>query len=103
MTDLSRFDGHSEGPWQRSNSKCRTPIDNGEKHIAMVNYNNNGHEMSSCIGAEHEANVELIAYAPALLARVKELERVLCIVAENARSYPGMQRAIKELLNEEWL
>ena len=105
MTDLSRFDGHSEGPWQRSNSGCKTPIDNGEKHIAMINYNNNGHEMSSCIGTEHEANVELIVAAPALLARVKELEEALEKVADEAMDCdsPQFLYIAERVLNKDWL
>lgn len=61
---------HTPGPWVIDRS-IRTAINAGEKHVAMVNFYKGPSMETSVSGNEHEANVNLIAAAPDLLAALK--------------------------------
>ena len=50
------------GRWHAAN-RCKTPIQCGEKHIAMVNYYKSGNPETNVFGDEHEANAAFIASA----------------------------------------
>jgi hypothetical protein len=62
---------HTPGKWE-CNYKLRTAINAGEKHIAMVNFFNDGSDSRSVCGDEHEANARLIAAAPEMLDHIIE-------------------------------
>ena len=64
---MSRFEGHTPGPWEK-NDELRTTINAGKKHIAMVNLSHRGLE-SDVFDDEHTANAELIAAAPSNVVR----------------------------------
>jgi hypothetical protein len=65
----------SKGKWQIEGTTCRTAINCGAKHIAMVGYMECGEGDPRSIGKEeHAANAQLIAAAPEML---RTLEKVL--------------------------
>jgi len=63
-TDLREFIALSEtitpGEWEMTGGD-KTPVNCGEKHIAMVNYYKSGNEAVDIYGAEHDANAAFIA------------------------------------------
>jgi hypothetical protein len=84
--DYSKFEGHTPGPWWTNLPKGGIYTDgyaNGLYSLAVAHGD-------TCGGvAEFEANVNLIAGAPALLARCKELEEfkkimTMCILKPRA-------------------
>lgn len=71
---MSRLE-HTPGPWIMD-TKLRTSIDSGEKHIAMVNcYKGASGYMRQ---EEHDANARLIAAAPDMLEVLVEFCRSNC-------------------------
>jgi hypothetical protein len=72
---------HTPGPWWIE-SRARTAINKGPKHIAMVNFYNGGNEETDVREEEHEANVHLIAAAPDLLEACQALIKKIYNLAD---------------------
>lgn len=87
MTDLSRFDGHTEGPWSLGVSVSDSEVN------AEITVNCKCDVMTM-------TDIDLAEHAPALLARVKELEAFLSVLN---RGVPPNIQAVDNLLNKEWL
>jgi hypothetical protein len=80
--DYSKYDGHTPGPWARANSNHQGNINAGDGTFAFdVHCWNRG-------TLAVDANLNLIADAPALLERCKRLE---AIVREVAGHTPGVE------------
>ncbi len=62
---------YTPAPWI-INNEFKTSINNGNKHIAMVNYYKCGNPEIDVYGEEHEANARLIAAAPELLEAAED-------------------------------
>ena len=88
---------HTPGPWELERS-CKTAINAGVKHIAMVNHYNAGRDdLRTIAGEEHNANACLISAAPELFAACKEFVRKCeCGEARSIRSYAQMKDAISK-------
>lgn len=87
MTDLSKFDGHTQGQWHIGSAFC-----DYEGFDANVLVNDDGDDAS-------EVDLELMAAAPALLARVRELEALL----DSIHDGDSRRGSIDRMLNKEWL
>ena len=58
---------HTPGPWIKD-SRLKTAINAGFKHVAMVSMYQSKDDRQNVCGDEHEANANLIAAAPDMLA-----------------------------------
>ena len=79
MTDYSKYEGHTPGPWISNFASVRIGVAEG----TIAKLHSGSDAGSGCMPqAMFNANKALIADAPALLARVKELEAELgCLKA----------------------
>jgi hypothetical protein len=72
---------HTPGPWHIEKNMLTAinsaPSDGPYKHIAMVNYYRSSDPTTDVSGEEHQANVNLIAAAPELLAALEESQKLL--------------------------
>lgn len=84
---LSKFDGHTPGPWEIH-------------HDYVFNSSCSRWAIADRILPR---NIELIAAAPALLARVRELEGALDVLRQCFPEGSGGREKIGELLEKEWL
>lgn len=82
MTDLSRFDGHTGGPWD-------VVAEEGFRAEIWVNH----------LCEANKIDLALMSAAPALLARVKELEEALSDLLKD----PTRDTEIQNILEKEWL
>lgn len=87
MTDLSKFDGHTPGPWEIYWDSVRGPL----------------YPRFTLAEKITPRDRELIAAAPALLARVRELEEALGVLKQCFPDGSGGREKLTELLNKEWL
>lgn len=86
MTDLSKFDGHTDGLWA---------------DIWPIQLNDSEIMIKSAVGETfaNNADYELMSAAPALLARVKELEEALSDLLND----PTRDTEIQNILEKDWL
>lgn len=55
---------HTQGKWEIDDTRQRTSVNCGDKHVAMVNFFDGGPNSSrTVIGEEHKANARLIGNA----------------------------------------
>lgn len=84
---------YTPAPWI-INNEFKTSINNGNKHIAMVNYYKCGNPEIDVYGEEHEANARLIAAAPEML---KALEEIIFLVENGHINISGIQSQYQKI------
>jgi hypothetical protein len=102
MIDTDKYEGHTEGPWDwfpRTN----------DSHIGHLERHSNLTRVTAEIksrSAENDANAQLIADAPLLLAEVERLREELRVTQSNfsmvrnalANQYPELEEAIWKVI-----
>lgn len=88
---------HTPGPWE-CNYNLRTAINAGEKHIAMVNFFNDGSDSRSVCGDEHEANARIITAAPNVPHECDDPKCPGNINRQKLALYDEMERVLHETL-----
>tara|TARA_R110000824_G_scaffold395650_1_gene596495 strand:+ start:1320 stop:1619 length:300 start_codon:yes stop_codon:yes gene_type:complete len=98
MIDTDKYEGHTEGPWEKIEWETPNP-----QWDVMLSCPEVG-KFASIQGCEgwkpNEADVELMADAPLLLAEVKELQAWKKLVSDIVKQQDGphLRKMLKELV-----
>lgn len=90
---MSKYEGHTKGPWRAYNGHISGPLDVVLAHTALGLIMVGGKDEYRISQSEEEANARLIADAPTLLAERDQLREALAWYADELNYEPTIKSA----------